>query len=408
MRVLVVGAGLAGLVTAAQVQAAGHSVTVLEARNRVGGRVLTLREGFREGQFADVGAEIIYPGQERIAALCERYGVALSQSFQLGGELPALVFDGRRLAAEAVGEIVGELRTAIVRTSPEPYESVAQWLRRARVSDGVERLLTAIAQSTPAAPLRRADAHELNAELSWGEGYRKIRGGNDLLPQALARDLDVRLQQPVRVVGRDPDGVVLETDRDTFRADRAVVTVPGPLVTEIGFAPALPERTVRALLELQYGTAARLVVQYAERDLVGAAIGSGCFTDRMPGFVMEQSVHQEGGSIVVSGLAAGDVEPSGMGDEEVLDRFDETLSSVAGRPLRRLFGAVKSWTRDPWSRCVVRAPIGAQRDTVLPAIAAPLGGRVFFAGEHTDPRVGPGGMEGAINSGYRVAQEVLA
>jgi monoamine oxidase len=84
------------------------------------------------------------------------------------------------------------------------------------------------------------------------------------------------------------------------------------------------------------------------------------------------------------------------------------MSSAVGRPIQRVFGFVKSWTRDPWSRAVVRAPIGDQRETVLPQIAAPLAGRVFFAGEHTDDRVGPGGMEGAIKSGYRVSREVLA
>jgi monoamine oxidase len=84
------------------------------------------------------------------------------------------------------------------------------------------------------------------------------------------------------------------------------------------------------------------------------------------------------------------------------------LSAAAGRPLKRLAGFVKSWTHDPWSRAVVRAPIGDQRATVLPLIAAPLGDRVFFAGEHTDGRVGPGGMEGAIRSGHRVVKELLA
>jgi monoamine oxidase len=95
-------------------------------------------------------------------------------------------------------------------------------------------------------------------------------------------------------------------------------------------------------------------------------------------------------------------------DEEILDQVDATMSSVVGRPIKRLFGSVKSWTHDPWSRAVVRAPIGDQRDSVLPLIAAPLGGRLFFAGEHTDNRVGPGGMEGAIKSGYRVAREVMS
>lgn len=408
MRILVVGAGLAGLVAAGELQAAGHEVVVLEAQQRVGGRVQTLREGFRWGQFADLGAEIIYPGQERIAGLCRRHGLELSGGVHLGAGLPGLLFGGRRLDAEATAGIVAELRGAIAGTRPERYESVAQWLRRARVSGPGELLLEAIAQSTPAAPLRLADAEELNVELSWGEGYRKIRGGNDLLPRALAADLDVRLGRPVRVVSWGGGHVRVETEQESLTGDRVVVTVPGPLLVELAFDPVLPAEKVRALLELRYGNATRLVAQYAERDVVREAVGTGCFTDRMPGFVMEQSIHQEGAGVVLSGLAAGDVEPTGLTDEEILDRFDGTMSSVVGRPLRRVFGHVARWTSDPWARAVVRAPIGDQRETVLPRIVAPLGGRVFFAGEHTDPRVGPGGMEGAIASGYRVAAQVVA
>ncbi len=407
MRVLIVGAGLSGLVTAVELQSAGHEVVVLEARSRVGGRVFTLREGFADGQFADLGAEIIYHGQEHIAELCRRCELELSQEFTLGGGVPVLIFGGRRLTDEAAGELARELQDAVRRTPAGRYETVAQWLRRAHVSEPGERLLTAIAQSTPAAPLRLADAQELNVDLSWGERYRKIVGGNDLLPKALAREVDVRLEQPVRVIGWSAGGVTAETERETFHADRVVVTVPGPLVPELAFEPVLPAAKVRALLQLRYGNATRLVVQYAQRDVIHSAIGNGCFTDRMPGFVMEHSVHQPGAGIVVSGLAAGDVEPAGLTDGEVLDEFDATLSSVVGQPIRRAFGSVKSWTRDPWSRAVVRAPIGDQRETVLPEVAAPLGGRLFFAGEHTDDRVGPGGMEGAIKSAYRVSREVL-
>jgi monoamine oxidase len=408
MKLLIVGAGLSGLVAATEAQAAGHAVVVLEARDRVGGRVFTLREGPVDGQFADIGAEIIYHGQENIAGLCGKYELELSDQFSLGTDVPDLIFGGRRLDRGAAADLVAELRMAIRATRPGHYESVAQWLRRARVSQPAEHLLAAIAQSTPASPLRLADAQELNVELSWVEGYRKIKGGNDMLPRAMAGKVDVRLNQPVRVVGWSPTGVTVESDHETFHADRVVVTVPGPLVSEMGFAPVLPADKVRALLQLRYGNATRLVVQYAERDLVRKAIGSGCFTDRMPGFVMEQSVHQGGDKIVVAGLAAGDSEPSGLTDVEILDQVDATMSSVVGRPIKRLFGFVKSWTHDPWSRAVVRAPIGDQRDSVLPLIAAPLAGRLFFAGEHTDNRVGPGGMEGAIKSGYRVAREVMA
>src|SRR5207302_7451729 len=77
VKVAVIGAGLSGLVAATEVQAAGHDVVVLEARDRVGGRVFTLREGFAAGQFADIGAEVIYHRQHNIADLCAKHDVEL-------------------------------------------------------------------------------------------------------------------------------------------------------------------------------------------------------------------------------------------------------------------------------------------------------------------------------------------
>ena len=83
------------------------------------------------------------------------------------------------------------------------------------------------------------------------------------------------------------------------------------------------------------------------------------------------------------------------------------MEMVTGSPVTRTFGTVVNWTDDPWSRCIARAPIGDQRETLLPLIRAPLGRSVFFAGEHTDDRPGPGGQEGAIKSAYRVVGEIL-
>src|SRR5205085_12260166 len=249
-------------------------------------------------------------------------------------EAPGVVFHGQRLSDEASRELAGELRDAARRVPPGHYESVAQWLRRARLSGGAELLLEAIAQSTPASPLRLADSQELNVELSWGKGYRKIKGGNVRLPQALARGLDIRLNQLVRVIGHGSGGVTVETERETFHGDRALVTVPGPLVQELGFDPVLPAEKIQALLQLRYGNGTRIVSQFKERDLVREAIGLGCFTDRMPGYIMEQTMQQPGEHVVISGLAAGDVEPALMTEEQILDAFDETISAAVGRQVR--------------------------------------------------------------------------
>jgi monoamine oxidase len=408
VKLLVVGAGLSGLVAANEVQQAGHDVVVIEARDRVGGRVFTLREGLKDGQFADVGAEIVYHGQRNIVALCDRFGVELGADFDFATQAPHLFFGGRKLTAEASAEIAQELRDAASQRRPATYETVAMWARRARVSRQAELLLRAIAQSTPATATRLADAQELNVELTWGEALRKIVGGNDTLPRTLAKHVDVRLRCPARVVGWGGHGVVVETESESFAGDRVLVTVPGPLTLELGFDPPLPAEKVRAHLALRYGSALRIVVQYAERDLVAQAVGPVCFTDGMPGFIMNHSLHQPGRASVLTGLAAGDVEPQLETEDAILARMDAIVTALAGRPVTRIFGYVKSWTHDEWSRGVVRAPIGDQRATVLPAIAAPLDGRVFFAGEHTDDRVGPGGMEGAIRSAHRVVKEILA
>ena len=408
MKLIVIGAGLSGLVTAHEVQKAGHEVVLLEARDRVGGRVFTIRDGLRDGQYADVGAEMIYHGQDNILKLVAAQGLELTSEFSLGTETPDIIFHGRRLSKEASQELAQELRDGVKRTPPGFYETVAQWSRRARVSDEAGLLLTAIAQGTPAAPLRLADSQELNVELSWGKGYRKIKGGNDRLPQSLARGLDVRLSRLVRLVTYGGGGVTVETERETFGGDRVLVTVPGPLVQELGFDPVLPAEKIRALLQMRYGNGTRIVAQYKERELVRGAIGLGCFSDRMPGYIMEQSMQQPGEHVVISGLAAGDVEPTLMTEEQILDAFDATISTAVGQPVRRAFGHVKNWTQDPLTRSVVRAPLGDQRETVLPEIRRPVEGRVFFAGEYTDDRVGPGGMEGAIRSAYRVTRELLA
>ena len=118
-------------------------------------------------------------------------------------------------------------------------------------------------------------------------------------------------------------------------------------------------------------------------------------------------MQQPGEHVVISGLAAGDVEPALMTEEQILDAFDETISAAVGRQVRRAYGYVKNWTQDPLTRSVVRAPLGDQRETVLPEIRRPVGDRLFFAGEYTDDRIGPGGMEGAIKSAYRVSRELL-
>jgi monoamine oxidase len=403
MKVIVVGAGLSGLVSGMQLQEAGHEVVVLEARNRVGGRVLTVREGFEDGQYADVGAMILYEGQTNILGLCERFGLELSPQVTFGAELPALLFGGSLLDSEAVGQAFAELGQAHEQHPPVPFETVAAWARRARLSSAPYAFLEALIQIQPSIPLRYVDAHTLHLG---PETFMQIAGGNDQLPRRIAEGLDVRLEQPVRTIGWSGSGVTVETESEILSSDLVVVAVPGPLTTELGWDPPLPPEKVGALVSLRYGNGAAVGIQYAETDVVRDAIQTGVFTDRLPNWFLDVSAAQSGQPIVVVSILSGERQPR-LDEGAVLEEADRTMAMVTGSPVTRTFGTVVNWTDDPYSRCIARAPIGDQRETLLPLIRAPLGGSVYFAGEHTDDRAGPGGQEGAIKSGYRVAAEIL-
>jgi monoamine oxidase len=404
VKIIVVGAGLSGLVSGMRLEEAGHEVVVLEARTRVGGRVLTVRDGFEDGQHADVGAMILYEGQPNILQLCERFGLEVTPAVTFGAELPALLLGGSLLDTGAVGAAFKELGDAHQEHPPVPFETVAAWARRARLSSAPYAFLEALIQIQPSIPLRYVDAHTLHLG---PEVFMQIAGGNDQLPRRIAEGLDVRLGQPVRTIGWSGPGLTVETESETLSGDLVVVCVPGPLTTELGWDPPLPPEKVGALVSLRYGTGVGVGIQYAQTDVIREAIRTGIFTDRLPNWFLDVSAYQPGLPIVVVTILSGERQPRGLDESAVLAEADTTMEMVTGSRVTRTFGTVVNWTDDPYSRCIARAPIGDQRETLLPLIRAPLGRKVFFAGEHTDDRPGPGGMEGAIKSAHRVVGEIL-
>jgi polyamine oxidase len=234
----------------------------------------------------------------------------------------------------------------------------------------------------------------------------QIAGGNDQLPRRLAQGLDVRLEHIVRLIDWSRSSVVGETEKGRFEGDLLVLAVPGPLTTDIGWNPPLPAEKVRALVSLRYGTGAAVAVQYRDRKAVSDAVRTAFFSDTIPRWLLDLSVDQPGNAAVVTTILSAESEPRGLSQNEVLGKVDSALTDITKSPVTRLGGAIVSWTDDPFARCIARAPIGDQRESLLREIKRPLDRRVFFTGEHTDERPGPGGMDGAVRSALRVAAEV--
>jgi monoamine oxidase len=406
MKTIVIGAGLSGLMVAVERQSVGDEVVVLEARDRVGGRLWTLHNHFEDGMFGELGAETMYSGHNTVIELAKSLGLEFVSCGYFDPTAPPMLFDGVLLTENQRREITGWLLNAYEEFPPAKAENLAAWTARLGAPKSVIDFLTSYTQYTPVASLRHCDAAEFALQLKKhdADSYR-IVGGNDLLAKRLAEKVIVNLNEVVRSIDWSGNQVLIQSTSGTHLADRVVVTVPGPLVSQLGFWPALPQDKVAALAELSYGTAAKVIVQYEKRDEISKVVGDGCFTNAVPPWIVDQSIHQAGDYVLTSSLPGGDSEPAVV-DDAFIAHWDETVSHLLGETIEHVKYASHSWTTDPFSQAIVRAPLGDQRERILPKIAAPLGNKVFFAGEHTDDREGPGGLEGAARSAVRVLKEI--
>jgi monoamine oxidase len=431
--IVVVGAGLSGLVAARELVRRGADVRVFEARDRVGGRVWTRRDPPLNPWHAEAGGDLIEGHHKAVRTLARDLGLTLTRILREGFGLALLRNGSAAIEADQgrtwsrLARLLAPAVAAFDAQHQDWSSAVAHEIAKHSFAEVLGRLSSDPNVLGLARALRGfylADPEDLSAlvaveQVADGEdpgatGLFRIEGGNDRLATALveATRCDVLLRHEVRAIDQR-DGEVQVAVRvphgllSRVSASYVVVTVPVPVLRTWRFRPSLPPMQRLAFETLSYGPATKVLLPYRTRWWRQRSRPRGFGTDLPTGAVWEAAEEQKGAAVLT--LLAGGQASRAVRD--ILAR--EGTRGLSARlawlgtpdPIDPLATAV-SWEDDPWARGGY-AVFGPQFKPGLRDCLAWPHGRVHFAGEHTS-REWQGYMNGAVESGRRVAEEVEA
>jgi len=445
--VVVIGAGLAGLAAARRLRAEGAEVTVLEARDRVGGRVDGERTS--DGTPLEMGGQWLGPTQNRMYELVGELGLETFPTWNEGRHVVQL--GGRR-------SLMGSKRGAIPKLNPfvladlfqgltrftraanqvpldEPWnapgarrldgQTFETWIRRNLRTETARtyfRIVSEAVLATEASDVSALHAlfyahsgTDLEGLISVDRGAQadRVVGGTIRVAEELAAGLGdaVRLGQPVAVVAQDDRGVRVTTRAgDSFAAERAIVTLPPTLAGRLVYDPPLPAWRDQLTQRLPAGSVIKLHAVYDEPFWRAEGLTGQAASDEGPVKITFDNSPPSGRPGVLLGFIEGDEarvwgrRPAGERRQAALDCFARYFGPRAASPLEYL---ERDWTAEEFTRGCYGAHFTPGVWTGYgPALRAPVG-RIHWAGAECSA-VWNGYMEGAVRSGEQVAGEVLS
>ncbi|MBL8116168.1 MAG: FAD-dependent oxidoreductase [Anaerolineae bacterium] len=414
---LVIGAGAAGLAAARKLHDSGQRILILEARDRIGGRIWT------DDKFTDfpieLGAEFIHGENAATIDLVHAAGLTTIPVDRYGKLRWAPV----SLPAVPLAELPAELRATITglfmhyralpQHDPLPDISLAQYLRGKGWDEEALKIADVLLAQTCCATLEDLSCadliREMRADHAGKEEFR-IREGYGALLKWYSRDLPIQLNTLVRDIHWDENSVTVITANETLRARRCIITVPVSILARgtIRFIPDLPEDKHDAIHAFRTEPATKLIYRFREP-----------FWDAETTFICHNGLatrwwtpgYGRDGAAVIGCFVTAD-------KARILDEQDENRALTWG--LTEL-----NWLLDARDTDLRKASIGARRvswafdayarggyahlppgkASARPILARPEGGVLFFAGEATAHDSNPQTVHGALESGWRAAAE---
>lgn len=440
--VAIVGAGLSGLWAAQALADAGRDVVVLEARERVGGRLLNATLG--DGVTVDVGGQWVGSDHTRVQRLAGELGIEIFAQHGAGrnlldvggkrrryrGTIPRLgprvlwdVFVARRRIDRMAQSVGAEAPWAAEGAAGFDRETLAEWCER-NVGTEIARELIGLAGRTvwgtgpgeismlhAAFYVASAGSFDKLIDTEGGAQQDRLDGGAQLLPLGLAESLGerVRLGAPVRRISQDEAGVRIVADGVEVEAERAIVAAPPAIAARIELDPMPPGRAQLAE-RLLPGALTKCMALYEEPFWRADGFSGESVTDAGPVTLTFDSSPRDGSAGVLLGFVGGP-EAHELAAMPVVERraavlacFGRLFGSRAARPLDY---AEQAWSEEEWSGGGPTSNFGLGGWTACGAALREPAGHIHWAGTET-ATVWSGYMEGALQAGERVVVEVLA
>jgi monoamine oxidase len=451
--VAVVGAGLAGLTAARTIAAAGHSVVVLEARERVGGR--TWNRPITGGSYIDAGAEFVGPTQDRIKALAKAVGVETFPTYNTGSNVywkdgkretyastgptgtappdPLFLPDLLQLV-ERVNLMAGEIDVQAPWEAKEAEEWDSQtfysWIKANEINPEFQRLVGTAIEAIFGQESRdlsllyvlfylaasgdetNPGTFERNFETSGGAQEERFVGGSQSVSLKVAAELggSVVLNARVRQIVQEAKGVKVELEKGHVKAQQVIIAMPPALTARIDYEPLLPVLRDQLTQRAPMGTYAKVDVVYDEPFWREEGLTGQTVSLNGPVRTTFDSTPVGGSPGVLLGFIGGADARSWYGlsaegrRQAVIANFVDYFGEKARNPVQYVENA---WAEERFSRGDPVAGLGP--GTLLEfgkSLREPVG-RIHWAGTETSD-YWVGYMDGAVRSGERAAAEVLA